>query len=198
MLFSNDELNQLDEINKPKIEKPKPFLKAQAKASVWIGVNAMGVLTINPINTDQKVYFFIKAESMEVANEILNSVPNTQKRGLFIIPQWNSNPISAGFSSYNFRCCAQWLSKAVTNLGYEKSKFYTITKEPHDIASEIYARNKAKHDAKSQESQEFINKTLAELEKLNQEKRVFEDKQIQDRLDKENQRFNDYMAEQQA
>lgn len=195
MLFEETELRELDKVGvknntaKDQLKKkPAPLIKH------WIGINNVGYILVLKKPKEKEVLTILEVESMDIANEVLSAVKNTQSeklysKGNFQIPNWKTVGFHIGFSPLNLIQLNVWLSKVITALGYEKRNTYSIINEPSDLIKKINEKRGITPESIAKQQQE-INAFVESLNDDLKRKALDEDQAQERELEKMKQRHN--------
>lgn len=200
MLFDEAELRELDKVavknntDKDQLKKkPAPLVKH------WIGINNVGYILVLKKPKETEILTILEVESIDIANEVLSAVKNTQSeklysKGNFQIPNWKTVGFHIGFSPLNLIQLNVWLSKVITALGYEKRNSYSIINEPSDLIKKINEKRGITPESIAKEQQE-INAFVDSLNDDRKRKMAEEEQAQKAEQEKIQQRHDQIKAE---
>lgn len=200
MLFDETELQELDKVAvKKTVAKEHLAPKPAPLITHWIGIDSVGNITLLKTPKQKGVLTILEVESMDIANQIFSAVKNSKSTTLYskgnhVIPNWKNVGMSSGFSANNMIQANVWLSKVISELGYEKRNTYKIINEPSDVIKKI-TNIRGYTPEWHAEVQNEVEEAMRLVENEQKQKQLEQDQALQKNLAKMQERRDQHMAD---
>lgn len=200
MLFDEAELQELDKVAvKNTVAKDEISQKPAPLITHWIGIDSVGNITLLKTPKQKGILTILEVESMDIANHVFSAVKNSKRTTLYskgnhVIPNWKNVGMSSGFSANNMIQANVWLSKVISELGYEKRNTYKIINEPSDVIKKITDLRGYTPEWHAEVKNE-VKDAMRLVESEQKQKQLEQDQALQKSLEKMQERRDQHMVD---